>query len=250
MATNFVNGKKQIVYARIADIITKNDITQKQFTEKLSEMTGKNITQANTSLWATGKRKVPLKYLQVLSEILNVSDAYLLGMTDDPQISYAEVSEAPVAQQNEGMNYEILYSQLYAYDKCPVFIVFPNIEYEDAWSIYDRDSATFFFANDLKINEKQARTMNLKYYISDIRKLDDPLNHRKALDYRGMMENENIYIHMHTSDRFIHGKYDGWYKHNEDHSALINESGLVLPYSGLREQYIAYTYNDKVTYTN
>ena len=245
-----VNGKKKIVYARIASLLIEKDINQKEFSDALSELTAKPVTQANISLWATGRRNVPGKYLQPICEILGVSDAYLLGMTDDRNATFADVAtETVTSKAEEGHNYEIEYAQLFAYDNCPVFIAFPNMQYEDAWSIYDRATSTFTF-KDKTLSEKEMRSLGVKFYISDIRNLDDPLSHRKALDFQGMMNaNDYIYVSMKSSDPVVHALYDGWYRHNEDHTALINEKAHVLPYTGYKVGYVAYAYRYKANLT-
>ena len=78
---------------------------------------------------------------------------------------------------------------------------------------------------------------------TDISKLDDPLEQKKSLSIQELMNREPVYIQMNSADSSIRSLYDGWYHHNENKTALINNEGLVLPYSGLKKAYLAYGYS-------
>lgn len=234
------NGKKKIVSERVGMLMAKAGMTQAEFGDVLINKSGKPISQTNISLWLTGKRSIPQKYLEPISSIFGVSEPYLLGLTDDAAIGWDEITEET---SSEDSIYEIDAWQLYAYANKPVFIVFPNMEHEDAWAIYNRDDRTFAFASE-RIREANIKNCNARFFTKDIRDLDDPLKTRKSIDYATMLSVENVYVHMITSNQFIHGKFDGWYKHTNDHSALINNDGNILPYEGLKKSFLAYTYSN------
>ena len=59
-----------------------------------------------------------------------------------------------------------------------------------------------------------------------------------------MLSSKRVYISMLNSDQAIRAKYDGWYRHNEDKTYLIQAgSGLILPYEGLNITFMAYANN-------
>lgn len=43
-----------------------------------------NITRQQYSLYETGKRDLPIKYLSILAKFYNTSSDYILGLTDNP----------------------------------------------------------------------------------------------------------------------------------------------------------------------
>lgn len=233
------NGKKKVVYERLAYLIEKSGSSQAKFAEVLTNRSGQTVSPASVSLWLTGRRSVPQKYIEDITNMFGVTEAYLLGMTDDPQKTWKDIEE-------EGTNKEELYIidrwQLYAYDRKPIFVTFDNYDHEDGWAIYNRDRQIFIFADDV-VRETVLMRIGAKFHTKDITELDDPLKLRNSLDLHSMMTAKNIYIHMNTSNRAVQQMYDGWYHHNEKHTALINEEGLVLPYAGLKKAYRAYSYN-------
>ena len=44
-----------------------------------------NITRQQYSLYETGKRDLPIKYLSILAKFYNTSSYYILGLTDNPE---------------------------------------------------------------------------------------------------------------------------------------------------------------------
>ena len=44
-----------------------------------------NITRQQYSLYETGKRDLPIKYLGILAKFYNTSSDYILGLTDNPK---------------------------------------------------------------------------------------------------------------------------------------------------------------------
>ncbi len=43
-----------------------------------------NITRQQYSLYETGKRDLPIKYLSILAKFYNTSSDYILGLTNNP----------------------------------------------------------------------------------------------------------------------------------------------------------------------
>ena len=240
--SNVQSGKQRIVRERVRQLIHQTESDQNKFAARLSELTGKPLSVTSVSLWLTGRRNIPRKYAPYIAEIFGVTEAYLFGFTSDPHSTIVE--EIP---EGDETFYEIIPSQLYAYEGKPVYITFGAFEHEDGWAIYNRKRQLFIFQDDT-LKETTIKKIGAKIYVRDISDLRDPLIHRKALDYRGLMEaKEGVYIIMNTSNVAIRNLYNGWYRHNENHTALINKEGLALPYEGLKKAYQAYTYNEKRT---
>ena len=69
------------MYKRIRDLREDRDLTQKQISEILS------CSQQVYSNYELGQRDIPTDVLVKLSAFYNVSVDYILGITDNPQIT-------------------------------------------------------------------------------------------------------------------------------------------------------------------
>ena len=69
------------VYQRLRD--TREDADKKQ--EDIASIL--NITRQQYQLYESGKRKLPIDLLTVLSKFYNVSADYILGLTDKSNIN-------------------------------------------------------------------------------------------------------------------------------------------------------------------
>jgi len=237
-----LSGKDHIVRERVAELMNATDCSQEEFLRQLSAKADKPLSSTNASLWMTGRRHIPRKYAPFIAEIFGVTQAYLFGRTNDPHSTVEQ--EEPKGDETF---YEIIPAQLYAYEEKPIYVTFGLFEHEDGWAIYNRRRGLFIFAEDT-VKEATIKKIGAKLYVRDISDLRDPLIHRKSLDYNGLMNAKNgVYIIMNTSNVAVRKLYNGWYVHNENHTALINNDGLVLPYEGLKKAYNAYTYNNKNT---
>ncbi len=239
---NVQSGKQRIVRERVQQLIHQTEIDQNTFAARLSELARKPLSATSVSLWLTGRRNIPRKYSPYIAEIFGVTEAYLYGLTSNPNSTMVE--EIP---EGDETFYEILPAQLYAYEGKPIYVTFGSFEHEDGWAIYNRSRQLFIFSDDT-LRETTIKKIGAKLYVRDISNIRDPLIHRKALDYKGLMcASDGVYIIMNTSNVAIRNLYNGWYYHNENHTALINKEGLALPYEGLKKAYTAYTYNLKRT---
>ena len=63
---------------RLAELRYENRFSQDKVAELL------NITRPQYTLYETGKREIPVKYLRILAKKYNVSIDYIVGETDNP----------------------------------------------------------------------------------------------------------------------------------------------------------------------
>lgn len=61
---------------RLGELRCENKLSQDKVAELL------NITRSQYTLYETGKREIPVKYLRVLARTYNVSIDYIVGETD------------------------------------------------------------------------------------------------------------------------------------------------------------------------
>lgn len=65
-----------IISKRIKELRIENNLTQKQFGERL------NVSQDTVSLWEKGKSLPSTEYVIEISKVFHVTSDYLLGLTD------------------------------------------------------------------------------------------------------------------------------------------------------------------------
>mgnify|MGYP000600650814 CR=1 FL=1 len=72
-----LKGSETMYLRRLKDLREDNDEKQIAIANLL------NITRQQYSLYETGKRDLPIKYLKILAEFYNTSTDYILEVTDD-----------------------------------------------------------------------------------------------------------------------------------------------------------------------
>jgi len=71
---------------RVFDGVQKLGLDYQELADRLQALTGHPVVTTSIILWATGRRNIPLSYLEAFSKLLGVSEADLLGRTDDPKM--------------------------------------------------------------------------------------------------------------------------------------------------------------------
>lgn len=229
-----------IIPGRLALLREQTGWSQLQLAEKISEVLGseRQLTASIVSMWETGRRKMPYKYMDVVTGLFNVTPYYLLGLTDD------KTSHASSVLTGESNKIEIPFEHIYKYDNEPIFVEFINYMHENSWGIYDKTKNQIVFKNYIyKLSNVKNNSIRL-YIIPPDYALVFSVERKKTLDMIKMLTYNKVYISMCSPDRSIHSLYDGWYHHNENRTALINNIGLVLPYDGLNISYHAYSMGD------
>ncbi len=226
---------QSVVAARLVLRRQKLGIKQSDLLFMLKEKMGSNarVSASTLSHWETGYRKVPDIYVTALAEILQCTEEFLLGISDDPD------SREP-ADAEDNMLHEIPLTMLYKYDQQPVYVEFLDFAHEDSWGIFDRDTNTIYF---IRFQLFLGKTSEINIRISTEAPDYSRANYRgrSILDLRKVMLYDAVYVRINSNDRSVQNLYNGLYKHNENRTALINSEGLVLPYSGCNKNYVCFS---------
>lgn len=216
---------------RIVELREEKKWTQTRLAKEMSEVTPKNtdVKASLVSMWEAHKRNIPLTYLETFSKVFGVSDAYLCEWTDDPNVTFDQILEE---RKDKRPQFEIGYWQLISFDQQPIYVVFNNYEYENGWAIYNKNKHTFIFA-EKTLKEDDLIVMKVRFFTRDISRDTGEFSNSRRLDRESIMKMERMYVQMISPDPYIRGLYDGWFRHNENRTALINDRGLILPYDGL-----------------
>lgn len=218
-------------------IIARQDLglAQYELAAKISEKLQENFAKSNVSLWERGRRNIPMKYLDILAEILSVDPKYLLGENVEkdgtPILSLIETEEEYI---------EVAYSELFMYDGMPIFVKFMNGERENAWAIFDRMTGVFVFANQ-KVKANLNLSKIAKFYLRPDLYVQYSSLYKNALNMTQFRNAENIYIRSTSGDNAVRNRIDGWYHHNADKTCLVDDKGNALEYNMLGVTYMAYS---------
>jgi len=248
-------GKRQaysVIPERLAFLRNKKKLTQSDLSEQLSEYTPENpISYNQVCMWEGGRRPVTEKHVDSISEFFNVSKAYLFGLTDNEKEEFSEAvlcgDENPPYKIIESHNkLEIPFEHLYKYDMQPIYVEFTDFSYQSAWGIYNRANAEIVFVNMIISVTDLRKSGNVILYKVMSGYLDEYASDiKKPLDLLKLLNQKNVYIKMKSPDARVRAMYNGWYRHNENKTGLINAIGNVLPYEGLGVTYNAYTSGSK-----
>ena len=210
--------------------------TQVTFAEKFSDfmLRKEPFAPVTISSWENGTKIPTATVLLYLCQFLGVSADYLLGLTDDigDMKGFTEgLKKTP--------DIKIDPRQLKGYSKEPVFVVFTSKKHRSRWGLLDYEKDRIIFTDMIL---KDIKNSGCEFYTSvPDKELEPGYAKKKPYSMSQLQEQtDKIWVKMLSSDSFIEGKYNGWYRHNEDHSALINTIGLTLPYEGLGISYNAY----------
>lgn len=219
--------RKMIVPIRICHARAKVGLTQKEFAIQIRERipSDRHLSTSIISAWETGRRRCPEKYAEAIATICGVTTAFLFAEEDIPQASISQRVEI---------------ESLSNYDGLPVFVEYNNFQRENGWGIVSVETSTVVFKDYIiDWNELSKQSVSI-YEKADMYCVPNKeLFHRK-LELRHLLEAELVYIVMCSSDDTVKALYNGWYRHNETHTALINSEGCVLPYNGLGVSFMAY----------
>ncbi len=225
---------------RIKKLRTDRQLKQSDLAEQLSEfMNIDPITLTTISSWEQGRKLCGIETLKYLALFFNVSVDYLLGLEDQPREKNRKAVFDTVSEDAQ----IVKYTDLASVDGCPVLIETDSTVkqgFKAKWAIYDHASHQFvthravYNANPHIIVRccvplSKATMTNLRKRILKLSELKKKPCGEKfwILKLQGTPEER--------------AEYTGWYTNNENHSCIINNDGLTLPYDGLGVTYTAFT---------
>ena len=225
---------------RLVLLRNQKHLTQEQLAVILSDMEGRERTLSLLSVsgWESGDKYPSMQTFLCMCRYFNVSSDYLLGMSDEignNSVTSAAVPDAKGAKPN----YHIPFNELKSHDGEPIYVVFKNKQASDRWGILDMDGNRIIFKDSLMHLDKKLKCIYYTQIPEDER--GPKYNLRKPLSITQIYDSKIIWVEMISVSPEIKAMYNGWYRHNENRSALISNRGLVLPYEGLSISFNAYS---------
>ena len=202
--------------------------TMEELAAEIGKVMGKGISLSAISHWEKGTRIIPRKYGEVFTIIFGVTLDYLRGLTDDPHGIVESVAK------EEGLE-EVPYERVADYDGRPLWVEFVSGTGINGWGIIDAlGSNVVMVSRTYKISKTRMR-----FYPEEpgYAMLQVKLDRVKRPSMDEFFRAKRLYVEYDSPDPGIRKLYGGWYKHNENNTALVNDDGLVLPYGGLDKYY-------------
>lgn len=224
---------------RLVLLRNQKNMTQDELAKQLSDMEQREraLSLQTISGWESGDKYPPMESFIMMLRFFGVSADYLLGLSDE--IGSQAISAAVPGKNGLTPNYHVTYNELPAHNKEPIFVVFKDKIASNRWGILDSDRMRIMFTDSALTLSKD---LNCIYYTNVPEDEKGPkYNLRKPLSMTQILNSDRIWVEMLSPFPEIKAKYNGWYRHNEDKSALINIRGLVLPYEGLSISFNAYS---------
>lgn len=234
--------KNNILGTRLRMARIDANMSQEELTYHLQEYLDQPepLSVLAISAYENGTRLPHITTIVGFSKILDVSVDYLVGADS------VKYRKKPIKFSNEEndenepipefdllirrQNYEV-------YDGYPVFVKSSSELISDRWGILDYNNKQIVFKEkkiplhtDMKLY--RMKPLNASYIDYTTSK---PLNMHRLLSEKIM------WVIPFAVDDLAVEKYKGYYRHNEEHSMLINiTNGLTLPYTGLGISYNAF----------
>lgn len=235
--SKYSTATKNTVGSRIALLRAQRHLGQKELANELSSLTDREtpFSVSLISSWETGRRMPTPEELGRLSIYFQVTEEYLRGVSDDPD------STEP---SDTNRNIEIKPGDLSKFDGRPVYVSFKNLAHEDQFALVNADNKTLIMRNGYinfaspNIKAIYVSEPDYAYFMSK--------SGQFPLDMNGLINTEShlIWVEVTSTDPIVQRRYNGWYKKNEDNTALISPVGYALPYEGLNVSYNAYLRRD------
>lgn len=246
-------NSNNITALRIAEARKNHKLTQGQLAVQLSAFINRDtpLTIPTISAWETGRQMPSEKMLRALAEFFDVSIGYLTGseMVDGTE-KIAGTSEEEVFNERQsirksGYTFQnmdavtILETDLSRYDQRPVFITFRDYQHEGLWGILDSvKKVVLTLKGEYKLDFDTMVLYPLESYTfpSRRKRYATPISAGRFLKLQ-----DKMWVEVRTPDQEIRNRYNGWYIHDKEHTAIIKQdNGLLLPYTGFAVSYDVY----------
>ncbi len=239
--SNAVN-ENRIIPTRLAYARNFRKLSQVEVLNKINELSNSDLKQSIYSQWETGRRTIAIKHNAVIAEALNTSLEYLTGLTDNINSIYGDLEIKTIDIDEEDSKIKIDASELYRYDKKPLFVVPLDYSFSAGWGIFDKLTNTVTTLNGII---KLTKDSDLEFYVYGPSFINEiGIRTKRRIDLRTVFECDYIYLESCSPDRVLRAQINGYYHHltngNNDKIALVSETGIILPYSGINISYIAY----------
>lgn len=227
---------------RLAKLRVDRNLTQQDVAEEMATFinNGKTISPLTISSYESGRKIPPLSNLIFYATYFGTSVDYLLGLVEGQK---EIIEQFPMTQREIGNplmepDMQIRPQDWKKYQNLPVYVVFSNHQKQDGWGMLDYNMKRIVFTDaicplstELKLFRQQP--IESQYASGSMK---HPLNYAELQN-----TTTSVWIEMLTPDNFVKGRYNGWYKHNEDRTLLINEANnLMLKSEGCGIAFNAY----------
>lgn len=233
---------------RLKVLRRKKKMTQADLSKALtSRLNGETQVSLQTiSSWETGLKMPHISVVSVLCDVLECSVDFILARTSVID-GFAGQKEEALSETKEVKDSDlplsaIRFEDITDYHGKPVFVSFEDVSLHNQWGLVDKEQNLIRFADGSSILLRSYIQKTTKFSVLEP-EFNNAVKRGKAkrISMKTIGDFKQFYVCMKTADKAVHAAYDGWYRHNEDHTFIISDRGYVLPYGGIDLSYHAYT---------
>lgn len=221
---------------RIQELRISRHWSQVDLAAKISDVIDRenNVTQSSVSMWETGRRDPSFEIIIALTHIFDCSVNYLRGVSNN-RYDTDNVEKSPY-EINPNL-YKLDAGDLARFDRQPVWIESPDQLFESQWVIVNLEEQSLIGVNrQFAMDEK-----NIQYFSFPLPNATSIAYYNNMpLNYEQFQNTQTFWVEIKSTSVELRSIYNGWWKHNEQHTAIINENGYVLPYNGYNKSYLVY----------
>lgn len=226
--------RKNILGYRLMKLRQEREWTQEDIAQKISIfLANEPLSNLSISAYENGRRLPSIQVLIAMAQLFEVSVDYLVGYDVITTERADKLNSQDIFPQ---IDTKLRVQEYENYDGLPVYVKGKDVLITERWGILDYPGKRVVFPDgELELDK------TIELYRGTMLDFPAPFTDLKPLNLGKMLGAKMVFIVPRTSDPVAKARYTGYYKHNEEHSMLVNvQNGLLLPYTGLSISYIAY----------
>ncbi len=188
---------------------------------------------ATISQWERGHKAISIKMINILSQALGITPEDLTG---------GPTSEIKTLERGK----KIELKDINNYNMKPIYINRKDNRYPFQPAIVNAEMGCVVLGTTQVIDYDELADYNL-FSAALYGTIMEDMAYRDTLSLKEVMESKRVWVQLIDYKSYYltrnKGRYNGWFTHNETHTALVNEIGCVLSYDKLGDIYNAYKYN-------
>ena len=193
----------------------------------------KKFNNVTISQWECGHKTLKMKMIKIMADTLGVTPEDITGGLPE------EIKELEISKKIE-------LEDINNYNMRPVYLTSKDNKTPFQWGIVNSELGGIVLGTTAVLDYDVLDKYNI-YSAALYGTIHEDMTYRDTLSLKEVMKSNRVWVQLidYKSYDITHNKtrYNGWYKHNENRTALINNKGCVLSYDNLGDLYNAYEYN-------
>ena len=225
---NGIDETKKVFSHRLVIARKEKDMTARELGEKIAKKQKlSSFRVATISTWENAHNLPRMSYIEILSEILEVDTAFLLGLQDETHIEL---------NNKKGLK-EISYDKLKNYNNQPVWCVYKDDDMSEGfWGIVNAKSnmivTSYQAIHFKKINFSVYSFLSPYSFAID--------SNMEILTKNEVRDSKKVWVQGVGGSYMARQRLKGYYEYNDKVDCVINNSGMLLSLDTYGINWVAY----------